>query len=575
MSRKFLLFFALLCVSQSVPALASGDEAAPPKRAARKLDIRVAPWGPSQADIDAARARAHSSEAVQRELNGQNIREVGFEYVYKESERKGEASKVPTHFRVIYYNYATDRSLFVESNFAGTEPVTARWVDFIPGVGDAEITAAFRLIDGDVQYRGLRDSKKVEYYEAMPPTTIVNGERLVNIGILDPKTGANEIVGVSFKTGKVVKYSGNAPPTSAATPEACGIPNAGQSATGQGLAGQATITVNDGNGNPLWEMLVIRPSSSSGRSFERSGLEIRDVKYKGKLVLKRGHAPILNVKYDQGCGPFRDWQYSEGFFQAPEAGAQNPAPGIRVLADGQIATTAVESRNDTGNFQGVAIYRQNTEYGPEVVMVTEMNAGWYRYIMEWRFAADGTIRPRYGFASVVDSCVCLRRTHHVYWRLDFDVVGSTNKVFLMERGRRFQRLVETESEFFKRAQTSRSILIQNSNGDEAYQIVPGTNDGTVTNDQGALIDAFGAGDFWLMQFKGTAASPSELDDADGPQYPGAYISPWVNGESLVDQDVVVWYGAHQVRVDDASRPSAPQVITGSHIVGPVLRPVRW
>ena len=201
---------------------------------------------------------------------------------------------------------------------------------------------------------------------------------------------------------------------------------------------------------------------------------------------------------------------SRGVFNAPAAGAQNvvsdPSPpipgGIRILAAGQVATTSVESRNDTGNFRGVAIYTQDVGLGPEVVMVTEMEAGWYRYIMEWRFGADGTIRPRYGFGSIADSCVCIQRTHHVYWRFDFDVVNPNNRVYLMDRGRKYQQLIQTESAFFKRPGTNRMFMIQNASGDEAYQLVPGSNDGRVTDDNGNLTDTFGAGDFWLMRFRG-------------------------------------------------------------------------
>ncbi|MGD9561484.1 MAG: hypothetical protein AB7F88_05065 [Pyrinomonadaceae bacterium] len=577
MHRKFLLSLTLLCL-MATAAFASSDnekESARSRRGNKKLSLKVVPWGPTQADVDAARQRASASKAVRHELAGANFREVGFEYLYDVSESKSQASRPPTRFRVTYYNYSTDMSLYAEGDFAGTEPITVFWNNDIPGVGGAEIAAAYQVIDQDAQFRGLRQSKAVEYYEAMPPTTIVNGERLVNIGIVNPKTGENEIVGVSFKNNKVIRYPDNAPPTSAATPDSCGVPNSGQGSSGNGIPGQATLTVNDTGGNPLWEMLVVRPSASSGRQFERSGLEIRDVKYKGKMVLKRGHAPILNVKYVNSCGPYRDWQYSEGYFDAPAAGAQDPAPGIRILAPGQIATTVVETRNDTGNFQGVAIYTQNTENGTEVVLVTELNAGWYRYVMEWRLGTDGTIRPRFGYGSITDSCVCIQRTHHVYWRFDFDVVNAANKVYLMERGRRFRKLLENETSFFKRRQTSRSVLIKNATGDEGYQLVPGTNDGTVTDALGNLTDAFGAGDFWIMRYKGAPDAPDELDDTDGPHYPGANIDPWVNGEPIVDQDIVIWYGAHQVRQDDSSRPNAPQVISGNHISGPTLRPILW
>ncbi|MEO7673483.1 MAG: hypothetical protein ABIU09_05330 [Pyrinomonadaceae bacterium] len=578
MPKKFLLTAVAVCLSfTTLTDLVNGKENTGKRsgRAERKLDITVVPWGPTQADVDAATLRVERTETVTRQLGSSKFRQIGFEYLYDTVESKNQPSRPPTRFRVVYYNYSTDMTLLAEGDFVGDSAISTHWVNAVPGVGEEEINAAYRVIELDSTYSALRRANKVEFYAAMPPTTVVEGERLVNIGIRNPETGENEIVGVSFKNDKVVKYANNAPPTSAATPDACGIANAGQSPTGQGLAGQYTLTVTEAGGSPLWEMLVLRPSASSGANFEKSGLEIRDVKYRGKSVLKRGHVPVLNVNYVSSCGPFRDWQYSEGFFNAPSAGATDPAPAIRILAAGQVATTSVETRNDTGNFRGVAIYTQDVGFGPEVVMVTEMEAGWYRYIMEWRFGADGTIRPRYGFGSVADSCVCVQRTHHVYWRFDFDIVNASNRIYQLERGHKFIKSVDTETALFKSVQKNRSLLIQNALGDEAYQLVPGTNDGAVLNATGDLVDSFGVGDFWLMQFKGTAASPNEVDDPNSG--PAANLAPFLNGESLLNQDIVVWYAAHQTRSDDLSRNMArsPEVITGNHIVGPVLRPVRW
>ncbi len=70
----------------------------------------------------------------------------------------------------------------------------------------------------------------------------------------------------------------------------------------------------------------------------------------------------------------------------------------------------------------MAIYVQ----GLEVVLVSEMEAGWYRYISEWRLHANGTIRPRFGFSAVQDSCVCNIHHHHPYWRFDFDIRTAGN-----------------------------------------------------------------------------------------------------------------------------------------------------
>ena len=52
------------------------------------------------------------------------------------------------------------------------------------------------------------------------------------------------------------------------------------------------------------------------------------MRYQGKMVLSRANAPILNVQYERNaCGPFRDWSWQEGMFDAP---GTDVAPGIRM-----------------------------------------------------------------------------------------------------------------------------------------------------------------------------------------------------------------------------------------------------
>src|SRR5215218_10681114 len=61
-----------------------------------------------------------------------------------------------------------------------------------------------------------------------------------------------------------------------------------------------------------------------------------------------------------------------------------------------------------------------------LVVVSELQAGWYRYVSQWRFHDDGTIRPRFGFSAVRNACVCNVHHHHVYWRFDFDIGTAEN-----------------------------------------------------------------------------------------------------------------------------------------------------
>lgn len=563
------------------------------KRSQKSVEIKVTPWGRTQAEIDAANSRVERSAEVQKELAGTRYRLLESNYI--ETEVKGKPAQIPTRFRVVFYDYTNDRTIVAESGFESNSPVAVKQEFYQPNPNNEEFAEAVRILEGDARFSNLLRGDRIRTFRPMPPVTVISGttERLVNIGIegLSDKTN-NEVVSVSVKRAEVLRHANRAPETSAASPDACGISDASQTTTGRGTAGQYQLAITQG-GNPLWSMLVIRPAASSGTMA--SGIEIRDVKFKGKSVMKRGHAPVLNVQYvprpgEGTCGPYRDWQYEEGSFSAPSAGATYPNGangGIAVLADGQIATTSLETGNDTGNFRGVAIYKQNDE----VVMISEMEAGWYRYIMEWRFANDGTIRPRYGFGATIDSCVCYRHNHHVYWRFDMDVVNPNNKVFQMERGRKFLQPLATETMRVKSLQTNRSLLIQNATGDEAYMLVPNKTDGEAVfkNPETGVTTDFGRSDMWVLRYKNVAGGSNlqnEIDDGwssiggNCTTTSGSCINinSFVNNESIANQDVVVWYGAHFVHADGQNLMNPdrnPQILSGLHVVGPDLRPVRW
>jgi hypothetical protein len=400
----------------------------------------------------------------------------------------------------------------------------------------------------------------------MPPVVVEEledgrVERVIAVG-LRPATGsdeAHEIVGVRAATGELRRFDSRAPAGAIAQAEQCGLAEAGQSTVQRGEVGAAKITVTRG-GELLWSLVAVRPAASSGTNG--SGIELRAVAYKGKRVLRRAHVPILNVRYDgDACGPFRDWQWQEGMIQA---NGSDRAPGFRLCTEP--AKTIFESGSDTGNFLGVGVYVD----GDDVVLVSELEAGWYRYISMWRLAANGTIKPRFMFGAVQNSCVCNVHHHHVYWRFDFDVVtGAHNAVRefndppLQGHTSRWHTL-RNEIRRAKNPGRKRKWRVLNRVSGESYTLIPGPEDGR--------RDSFGVGDLWALRHHAGAQFDDGVGFTTDLEQARAHLDAFVTGESIYDTDVVLWYGAHFTH-DIHAEQDADQ--DHGHIVGPDLVPGGW
>ncbi len=71
---------------------------------------------------------------------------------------------------------------------------------------------------------------------------------------------------------------------------------------------------------------------------------------------------------------------------------------------------------------------------------------------------------------------------------------------------------------------------------------------------------------WIVQIDdGISAAPSQAGESqlNAPANNGSFV----NGESIVGRDVVVWYAAHFTH--DVHEEEV------GHIVGPILRPAQW
>lgn len=301
-------------------------------------------------------------------------------------------------------------------------------------------------------------------------------------------------------------------------------------------------------GSPVWELCWRRPANSTGPNG--SGLEIHDVYYKGKLVFKRAHAPILNVQYlPGGCGGtslcYRDWADEEVRFEANNEifpGYAEPTTPPRTVCD-------VGTGTDLGTFLGVA-----AEKSPALILTTQYRAGWYRYTMKWQFEMNGTIRTSLGFSAVAAACVSYPHYHHNYWRLDFDIDGAAGDVVYEGSGGGRPRRFAVEDVRKKSDRLGAYWDVRDATSGRGYRILPGANE--------IAADAFGVADAWVLAYRA-----SELDDTGQPGPACAVkLGNFVNGESVGNADVVFWYGGH-AELHQANH------LDDCHIVGPTLIPI--
>ena len=296
-------------------------------------------------------------------------------------------------------------------------------------------------------------------------------------------------------------------------------------AEGQTLSCQSPNYIEWPAANPVWKFCWVAPPNSSG--VDGSGIELREVYYRNKLVLARAHIPVLNVKYDAGgCGgtdlSYRDWLDSYKAFEANNvlsSGYAEPTVPPRTVCD--------HPGYDAGSFSGVAVEK----LADRLTLTTQLQAGWYRYIHQWNFYLDGRIEPRMYFTAVDNYCTPKPHHHNAYWRFDFDLAGAGNDLIEEQNSGTSSPLALGETTDLKA--TGRTWRVRDTGTGDTVELIPGTNDG--------LADAFAVADAWALAWHST-----ELDDGgatSGTDGDKEHISNYLNGEPIADgtRDTVLWY----------------------------------
>ncbi|GGT01138.1 hypothetical protein GCM10010156_68920 [Planobispora rosea] len=460
-------------------------------------------------------------------------------------------------FRASVFDPVSNRGVELRGTVGRPEHAEVVPSAYRPTPGPGELRAAAEILRADGRFPTGED---VIVYRPMPPLADLENPdgtttRRPTLGVYTPGGPVRHRIVAVDVAARTVDWSpaGVSAAMHPDHPDDCEsrLPTPVESLRDRGGPDAVRLRVLDG-GTELWNLIVVRPRASAPQNpGDGSGVELREVRHRGRLVFRQAHVPILNVQYEEDGVTYRDWQNEETRFSA--AGADPVGWGWRIC-DRAPKTILERPDNDAGNFQGVAFHDGG---GGEVRIVSEIAAGWYRYVSEWRLADDGTVRPRFGFAGVRNPRTCMRHRHHVYWRFDFDVEGSDNDVIEQFDGTAeapvaTQIVRETTR---RRRPPARFWQVTDKSSGRGYRIVPGPHDNTT--------DPYGIADLWFLRRRA-----SELYDGNPHDDNRAMLGRFVNGESVSGTNVVVWYAGHFRHDQNAPHPHQ------GHIVGPDLIPVR-
>jgi Cu2+-containing amine oxidase len=110
-----------------------------------------------------------------------------------------------------------------------------------------------------------------------------------------------------------------------------------------------------------------------------------------------------------------------------------------------------------------------------------------------------------------------------------------------------------------------NYYIQNVATGDMYALIPGAED--------QVADTYARGDLWVL----AGRSPLEFDDGNNSTITNTEIGidRFVNGESIRNADLVVWYAAHYVHITSSASGQPEPSDHGTEFVGPDLVPIIW
>ncbi|MFI6421168.1 copper amine oxidase [Streptomyces sp. NPDC050842] len=306
-------------------------------------------------------------------------------------------------------------------------------------------------------------------------------------------------------------------------------------------------------------------------------------------VLTSARLAQIHVPYDDGAAEYDDLT-GAGFGWGLQNLKPAECPGgtistIKVPEVGQVKGLCTTTRARGHAYRMAADGAGGQVYqvqGKDLLVYTVNKVGWYEYISEWRFSADGTIGANVGATgslSPVDynatdgrgwpigkgaRAYATSHAHNVFWKLDFGLDGSTK-----DRVEQFDSTVTAPpaNGGGPTVKTKRTVVTKELAGDaknmrwwrvvsgtgknadghaRSYEIVPGH-----TNTHAGR--GFTKHDVYFTQSRACEQFASNNIGNCGTNA-GDSVDKWVNGETLTKPSVWVNIGFHHVARDEDQQP---------------------
>lgn len=288
-------------------------------------------------------------------------------------------------------------------------------------------------------------------------------------------------------------------------------------------------------------------------------------------VLAEASVAQIHVPYDDGQYRFHDVSdYGLGNYVNDLQPGDCPEGSLLTLG-----TVHVLCQQVTGSGYRFKSYAEQAQ-GTTLSLFSVSHIGAYNYVVAWSFDDDGTIRPEIGATGQLQRFGGTRGTgwyvgargfavahmHNYYWRLDFDINGADDD--------RVEELAASASSGRQSFTNTRTAFPS----EVARRVRPGAFrswrvlDGTTRNaaehpisyelrpETDSIFRGPNYEPFTQNEFYVTADEDCERFASHNPNLGGtcgSNLAEFVNGETLVGADLVVWYGTsfrHLPRQED-------------------------